>query len=233
MIAAHYRKKLLKDPDFLTEVKRRLAENEYRPKGFDGMSLAYAAPDGRAYYTWPDLSDVPAVRVKHIERNLIWLDARVTKKTVEEFGEDMTKALATICQENDQNKRWQESTKLGALYNEIILRAAMVIPEDLYYDLAASLVVAEDEDPRGFDEGVHHRKMNMMKAGAREGAAFFLGTPIQRKLLGSLLSSEAGFSELSTSWTMDRERAVIAREVLSSKEGSSTTAASSMTSPSA
>lgn len=201
---------------FGPRIKRKLSALEYRPKGFDGMTLAFSGPDGRAYYTWLDLGDVPAIRTKQIERTMIWLDARVTHKSIDEFGEDLNSALASICQENNPQKRWERSTKLGALYKELILRSANVIPEDLFYDLAATLMVAEDENAQGFDGTTHQRKMLMLKEGARDGAAFFLGLPILKKLLGSLLSSEAGFRELSISWMMDRERRTIAREHLSS-----------------
>lgn len=200
---------------FGKRINRKFAAMQLRPKGFDGMILAFRAPDGRAYYTWPDLSNLPAIRTKQLERTMIWMDARTTGKTLEEFGEDQAKALAAICAENDKAKRWTLSTKLGALYQELIMRGSNVIPEDLYYDLAATLAIAEDENPNGFDGTIHQRKMDMMKEGARDGAAFFLTLPILKSLLGSLLSSEAGFRELLISWMMDRDRRSRARQVLS------------------
>ena len=200
---------------FGKRINRKFAAMQLRPKGFDGMILAFRAPDGRAYYTWPDLSNLPAIRTKQLERTMIWMDARTTGKTLEEFGEDQAKALAAICAENDKSKRWTLSTKLGALYQELVMRGSNVIPEDLYYDLAATLAIAEDENPSGFDGTIHQRKMDMMKESARDGAAFFLTLPILKSLLGSLLSSEAGFRELLISWMMDRDRRSRARQVLS------------------
>jgi len=216
---------------FGSRIKRKLYALEYRPKGFDKMTVAFNGPDGRAYYTWAELGDLPAVRTKQIERTMIWIDARVTHKSIDEFGEDLNSALAEICQEKDQKKRWERSTRLGALYKELILRSANVIPEDLYYDLAATLVVAEDEDPGGFDGAIHQRKMDLMKEGARGGASFFFDLPILKGLLGSSLSSEAAFRELLISWMMDRERSQIARQVLSSASAPKSTARSSTTSP--
>lgn len=200
---------------FGRRIKRKLAALEYRPKGFDGMTLVGSGPDGRAYYTWPDLSDLPPIRLKQLERTMIWLDARVTNKSIDDFGEDLNTALAAICTENDPKKRWERSTKLGALYKELILRGSNVIPEDLFYDLVATLCVAEDETPGAFDATTHQRKMDMMKAAGRAGSAFFLELPILKKLLGSLLSSVEGFRELLISWTMARERKALAKERLS------------------
>lgn len=200
---------------FGRRIKRKLAANEYKPKGFDGMTIAFSGPDGRAYYTWAHLSDLPAIRTKQIERTMIWMDARVTSKSIEEFGEDLNTALAAICTEKEQKARWERSTKLGALYKELILRSERIIPEDLYYDLAATLAVAEDENPHAFDGPIHQRKMVMMKEGARDGAAFFLTLPILKKLLGSSLSSEDAFRELLISWMMEKARKQRARQALS------------------
>lgn len=200
---------------FGARINRQFAAMQLRPKGFDGMILAFRAPDGKAYYTWSDLSDLPAIRTKQLERTMIWMDARTTGKTLEEYGEDQAKALAAICAEPDKQKRWTAATRLGALYAELILRGSNVIPEDLYYDLAATLAIAEDEAPSTFDGTLHQAKMDLFKSAARSGSAFFLTLPILKSLLGSLLSSEAGFRELLISWMIQEGRAKTAREVLS------------------
>lgn len=204
---------------FGKRIKRRLANLDYRPNGFDGMHMAFNGPDGYTYYSWPDVGSIPACRIKEIERCLQWLDARTTKKSLEDFEKDLNASLIKIVSEKKEDARHKMSAHLSALYGELLMRGREIIPEELYYDIAAICCVRETEDPGVYDLPIHESKIKMLRDAGRAGASFFLNMPPLRQLLNAWLTSEEGLNALLMIWMMDRERKELARIVLSFDKG--------------
>ena len=212
---------------------RMHAANEMRGTGREGMVFAFHGPDGKAYYSWKDIADIPPIRLKRIEEILLWVDAKTTRPTLEKLAQDVNAQLIKVVSEKKQEVRSSEAAKVTVLITETLLRASHVIPEELYYQMAACCIVREDENAKAFDETTHEAKTAMLRAAGQAGATFFTRAATFRQLLGAWLTSEDGFRELLISWTMERERIRSARQVLGFEKGSKSTAASSMTSPSA
>ena len=209
------------------------AANEMRGNGREGMVFAFHGPDGKAYYSWKDVADVPPVRLKRIEEILLWVDAKTTRPTLEKLAEDVNKQLLNVIRRKKEEERSSEAAKISVLITEILLRASHVIPEELYYQMAATCVVREDENAKAFDETIHEAKTAMLRAAGQAGATFFTRAATFKQLLGAWLTSEDGFRELLINWTMERERIKSVRRYLSSESVSKNTDASSTTSPSA
>lgn len=184
-------------------IRRHLEQNRERPQGFDGMEYAYSW-DGKDYYTWADLASMPAVRQKHIERALKFADAGIGEKTLEAIV-DMAEGhlLLALRKGKDADK---SLARVGHLLGELRNRPKDVIPEEVFYDLAAIFVARQGEDPRVFDAAVHNDKVQALSAAGRAGEDFFTQPPALRRLLGSLLTTAKAFEGLSISWMAQRLR---------------------------
>jgi hypothetical protein len=210
---------------------RALQANEMRGDGRENMVYAFSA-EGKGYYTWRDIADLPPVRLKRIEEILLWVDAKTTRPTLEKLAEDVNKQLLKVVGGKKSEERSAEAAKISVLMTETLLRATHVIPEELYYQMAACCIVRDGENAKGFDEPTQDTKTAMLRAAGQAGATFFTQAATFRQLLGAWLTSEDGFRELLINWTMERERIKSARKVLGFDKGSTTTADSSTTSPS-
>lgn len=194
-------------------IHRHIADGSLRPRGFDGLQHAYSGTDGRAYYTWADIADMPPVRQKHIERCLKMADAGIGEKTLNALCDVAEEAIMGTLKAGKIEERSKACAKAAHAIGEIRNRPKEIIPEEVYYDLAAVFVVREDEDPRAFDPGIHAQKIEMLTKAGRAGHTFFTSPPAWRKLLGSSLTTEAAYMELLSSWTAQRLRleAVLSR----------------------
>lgn len=182
---------------------RHLEASRLRPDGFDGMEFAYLM-QGHEYYTWSDISKMPAVRQKHIERALKYADAAIGAETLD--------ALCEMAEEHLINgmKRGKDGDKsllrVGHILKDLRARPKEIIPEEVYYDLCATFVVRKGEDPRTFDPSIHTDKIRAITEAGRAGHDFFMHPPAWRKLLGSSLTTERAFGELQNAWTAQRLR---------------------------
>ena len=184
-------------------IRSHLEANRERPRGFDGMAFAYTM-GGHDYYTWPDISQMPAVRQKHIERAMKFADAGIGETTLDSLVEMAEGHLiAGMRKGKDADK---SLSRVGHILNEIRNRSKEVIPEEVYYDLCAIFVARKGEDPRTFDAAVHTEKVQRITEAGRAGEDFFLQPPALRRLLGSSLTTEASFNELQRSWIVRRLR---------------------------
>lgn len=193
-------------------IHRYIAAGYLRPKGFDGMEHAFSGPDGRAYYTWLDIGEMTPVRQKHIERCLKFSDAGIGEKTLAQLCTLGEEANMEAMKASKTPERSKAHSRVAFIFGELRNRASTVIPEDEYYDMAAIFAIREDEDPRGFDVTIHGQKIAMLKAAGKEGHDFFAALPGFKRLLGSLLTSEAAFVELLSAWAVQRSRMQAVRQ---------------------
>lgn len=213
---------------FGARIARELAENKFRPKGFDGMDFAYTDLSGHQYYTWPDIAQMPPMRVSRIEDLMVIASGGTSRERMEEFaakGEELnTKALRA---KND-NERAKFLVMNQALWNELAKRATEVIPEETYYQLAAVCVCRDDENPSTVDASIQSQKVEELRKAASAGSAFFLTTPVFSKLLGASLTTESAWTQLQANWILQRLRMKGLFQALSSETTSagSTKAAS-------
>lgn len=213
-------------------ILRMLAENEMRDKGMEGLTFAFPGPDGHEYYTWKEVGEIPAIRIKRIEELLIWSDAKVTKTSIEKVIADVSTMLPLVISPKDRDERSRNAAKVITLMNELLLRSKNVIPEELYYQIAAACLVRKGENPRTLDEVLHEKKAAMLREAGRAGADFFTHMSAFKQLLGAWLTSAQGLSELLINWMMEKDREKTVREALLSGSRSKSTERSSMTSPS-
>lgn len=213
---------------FGKRISKRLAANHYRPITHKDMTFAFVGEDGHHYYAWQNFGEMPVNRVKSIEAVMLMLDSRMSDKDIASISDDMQKLIQDgVIASKGQNEKADACAKLMILAQELKYRAKDIIPEDLYYDLAAYCVVREDEDPTTTDRTIHVQKYKMLQDAGRRGGAFFLSMPIFGDLLGASLTTEAGLLRLLPKWRMRAERRQMVSTVLSSKSASPPTTSSS------
>lgn len=199
---------------FGKRIHRYIAAGLLRPEGFTGMQLAFRDPEGRAYWSWMDLSDMTPVRQKHIERCLKMADAGIGERTLDELCTFAEKYIMDGVRASKNDERSKALAKATQAVGEIRRRPKEIIPEEVWYDLAALFAIREDEDPRAFDPAIHEQKIAMLSKAGRAGHDFFTGLPAFRKVLSSSLTTEAAFIELLSGWAIQRARMKGVREAL-------------------
>lgn len=213
-------------------IHRHIAEGSIRPRGFDGLDYFFSGLDGRGYYSWPDVSTMPPKRQKHIERCLRMADAGIGERTLEELCDHAERANMDALKAAKDADRSKAHSRVAFIIGEIRNRPKEVIPEEVYYDLAACFAIREDENPLEFDVVTHGQKIDMLRKAGQGGYDFFVKLSGFRKLLGYSLTTEAAFIELLSSWTAirTREEAIRSRFARSSTGTSRTSTASQGTS---
>lgn len=218
---------------FGNHIKRKLAEGAYRPKDFTGLSFAFTDTQGHAYYTWANVGDMPPSRIKQVEALMRQAEEGMSRKDIESIGKEIkrvvmeqalpAKGAAAISEAN---------ARIVVLADELTKRTG-IIPEDVFYDLAATCAVREDEEPASIDRIIHVDKFTTFQSAGRAGLAFFTPLPTFNALLSASVTTEEGFVRLLTSWTKTRGRTGKVMEAIASPTGSAATAKTSTGSPSA
>lgn len=182
-------------------ILRHIEQTRKRPQGFDGMEYAYTM-GSKEYWTWVDITSMPASRQKHIERALKFADAHISPETLDTLCTMMEEHLAVGM------KRGKDADKallrVAHISQELRRRPKDIIPEEVFYDLCAIFVAREGEDPRTFDPAIHHEKVQAITEAGRAGHDFFTQPPALRRLLGSSLTTAQAFADLQTSWMAER-----------------------------
>ena len=201
---------------FGKRIHRHIANGLLRPEGFTGMQHAFTGLDGKAYWTWMDLTDMPPVRKKHIERCLRMADAGIGEKTLDELCTMIETYIMEGVKAGSNDIRNKALAKATQIVWELRRRPTDILPEEVWYDLCAIFAVREDEDARAFDPAIHQEKLLMLSSAGRAGHDFFTGLPELRKVLGSLLTTETAYIELLSAWAAQRVRMEAVRSVLQS-----------------
>ena len=191
---------------FGKRIHRYIAAGLLRPKDFEGMQHAFTDPAGKAYWTWMDITDMAPVRQKHIERCMMMASAGIGEKVLGELCDATEARIMEAVKANKPEERSKVLAKAIQLVGEMRRRPKEVIPEEVWYDLCAVFAIREDENPRSFDPVIHEQKVAMLTKAGRAGHDFFTGLPVLKKVLGSLLTSEAAFTELLSAWAAQRGR---------------------------
>jgi hypothetical protein len=158
---------------------------------------------GTRYYSWENLTDIPKSRYTKLEIFTMWADARISAPTLDEITTEINKqALATL-NEKEPEKKQKQVTAITFLCEEINRRARYAIPPDVLINMAALLVVREDENPDQFSEKIQEEKYQQFVADKNAGHTFFLTFPIFNKLHPQLIGIDQQPTQLLSKWERD------------------------------
>jgi hypothetical protein len=184
-------------------IRRHIEATRERPKGFDGMEYAYTIEDVD-YFTWVDLSMMPASRQKHIERCLKFIDTHISDKVLDEHLDLLEDQWATAVKGGKEAPK--ALARAAHITQELRKRPKDIIPEEVFYDLCALFVSFKGEDPRTFDPATHTQKIEAIAKAGRAGHDFFTRPPELRRLLVSLPGGVRSFADMLISWKVQELR---------------------------
>lgn len=186
-------------------IHRYIAKGYLRPKEFAGMDMAFSGPDGRAYYTWMDSGEMTPIREKQIEMYLSLADARISAKELTMLCDMLDEANMEAMKATGAKEKSKAHSRIAFLSREIRERPDL-LPEDVYYGMAAVFAVREDEDPRAFDVVVQGQKIDLFKKEGLKGHDFFVKLSGLKQRLGASLTTESAFVQLVSAWAARRAR---------------------------
>jgi hypothetical protein len=175
-----------------------------RPAGHP--PFAFRDEQGREYYGWPDLQDMPAERVNQIEDVILQIDASISKHALEAIADAMILVCGQALKAAKPEARDLAIQKVMTLANELKIRPTTIIPEDCYIALAAICAVRKDEDPYTFDKTIQAEKMRTFKDAGRRGHTFFTQTGAFRNYVGAMRTTEDALKSYLTSWIYNEKR---------------------------
>lgn len=190
---------------FGKSIRKAIYAGEHRPKGFEGMTFAFLDPEGREYYTWPDVASMPAIRVKELETLMLMVDAGQPRSGMIEICDAIVKRANDVIKGKGKTKD-DAAAAIAVLAKEMTFRHKEIIPEEAYYPLAATCCCRKDENPRTIERPIHQQKIETFRSAGRAGHAFFTMSAPFGMLLGASLCTESALLELQINWTRQRIR---------------------------
>lgn len=179
--------------------------------------------EGKRYYTWETLTDIPRNRYLEIERINVYIDNKISKNSLAQLSHAIDKTNHMLIKEKDQDKRITLHAQITALTNEIRFRDQYAIPKEVFISLASIICVREDEDPNKFSTTIQTEKTITFEKELDNGNAFFLKSPLSKELLPSLVMSEEAWSNhlgrLVIQETVEKQRL---KTILSESESTNT-----------
>ena len=208
-----------------------LAENKYRPKGFEGLSFAFTDTAGNHYYSWASVGDMPPNRIKNIEALMRQAEEGITRKDIDLIASEIKKASMDAIRAKGAEALAEAHSHIVVLADELTKRATGILPEDVFYDLAATCAIRQDETPGVIDRTIHLDKFAKFQEAGRAGYSFFTQLPTFKDLVSVSLTTEANFVKLLTNWSLTKQRVPAVLQVLSSTKKSGNITNNSSDSP--
>lgn len=169
------------------ELDKIVARNQSRPIGFDELEFAFLDLNGKKYYSFPEATSIPMVRLGKLEEYKVLMSSGLHNGLVNELTEHMDKILANIVNSGLDVEVKKNSSKnianLGMLITELRERSKTFVPVELMFAFLSAQLVREDENPYTFNEQIHIDKIAQLQAINEEFGGFFFGRKELKQLI--------------------------------------------------
>lgn len=171
----------------LPQLFKRKSKNEYLPK----LELAFEHNKVK-YYRFAEKQSVPAARFVHVDQLL-------ELRSLGLSGEEMDKILLEMEEALNKDMTKQPNiVRIGYLIECIRQRKEMVLHRDILINMAAYLLIREDENPVIVHKKIHEEKIAVIESLAEGGDMaydFFMSAAL-KPLSGLQKLSKQEFTEL-------------------------------------
>jgi hypothetical protein len=155
--------------------------------------FAFHDLQGRSYYAWRDVSELPRMRRLEVDNIAQWIDAGRPESAISEITDAIRSAASKAAEAKDSKVRSQNLAAIFKLAEELGMRSGLV-PEECIYALCAATCVREGEDPTAMDRKTHQEKIEAFRDAGRAGHLFFF-TPTSKAYLGALYTTESAWQQ--------------------------------------
>jgi len=155
----------------LPKIFKRKPKNEYLPK----LELAFEHK-GVKYYRFQQKVSIPAARFIHVDQLLELRSLGLSGQEMDKILELMDAALV-----KDMSSP-PNIAKIGHLIECIKQRRDLVLHKDILINMAAYLLIREDEDPVNVHKGIHTEKVELFESladGGQKAYDFFMNAALK------------------------------------------------------
>ena len=160
---------------------KRYFERQTKPKGFDDLEYKFVDSDGRRYFVWKEILEMPLERKVKLDESQMELSRMMTGEEMLKFL-DLQYKLIDECV-NDPNKRGENLAALMMQNKEIRMRSELLFHREIFVSMIACITVREDEHADKFDAEIHSQKVEQFMKDTETGLAFFLSKSGLSKLI--------------------------------------------------
>ena len=134
--------------------------------------FAFHDLQGRSYYAWPDVSELPRMRRLEVDNIAQWIDAGRPQQAIKDISAAIQSKASEAAEAKNPKDRSSALAAIFKLSEELGMRSDLV-PEECIYALCAATCVREDEDPALMHKKTHQEKINTFREAGRAGHLFF------------------------------------------------------------
>lgn len=160
-----------------------------KPKGFSDTKQVFIDSNGKRYYQYLDDMNIPIKRLQELDRVRMEMDSKLSNKELKTFLNVMSEELNNAV--NTTKNKVTNIAKIGFLIEEMKSRDTILFHADLQFELAAIVLIREDENPAEFDLDIHRQKVEQFKKDSEGGLRdFFYNAGLKQYLPFLELSTE-------------------------------------------
>lgn len=190
-------------------IKQALFPNKHLLPYFPKLDLLFT-DSKHTYYKFCDGTNLPLIRMLHVDKMMELRACGISGQEIDlliaAFKNALTKGAAGL-------------SEMGFLITAIEQRQSMVLHKDILLNIAAFMVIRDDEDPSIVDAKIHQSKLDVFLTKAEGGANaydFFISAAL-KPLSDSVNMSKDEFVEL---WENNLQQIRALRKVFSQLAGS-------------
>lgn len=175
--------------------------------------FAFHDLQGRSYYAWPDVSELPRMRRLEVDNIAQWIDAGRPQQAIKDISSAIQGKASEAAEAKNPKDRSSALAAIFKLSEELTMRSDLV-PEECVYALCAATCVREDEDPALMQKKTHQEKIETFREAGRAGHLFFF-TPTSKHFLGAVYTTESEWQKRLLLYLREEARTKAVLEVCS------------------
>jgi hypothetical protein len=164
-------------------------KQQLKKEGFQEMEPIGCDSNGKRYYSWKDLEELPKSRANQLQNFAVFDDMKMTVENLFSLTDTIIEINHKLATEANQKIRTRLHAQIGALCAEMQWRSTEDTPIDIIMNIAAVLAVREDENPAKFSRIIQEEKVKQFGTEEGEGNFFFLNHRAIQALKPSLIMS--------------------------------------------
>ena len=171
------------------QAAQHLILEQKKPQLIKDLVFVGVDSEGKKYYSWEKLENIPRNRYIAIEQTNMYIDNKISPANLSSLSLAIIEVNQALIRENDPKKIALLHAQIDALASELTFRQKYAIPSQVLVALASIVTIREDEDPSVYSETIQTEKSETFAREMNIGNCFFLTSPIFKALIPSLLMS--------------------------------------------